>query len=1142
VVVSRQISRHTHLNSQSTNMPPPDEEAELLKVVGDYKHGSIRRVKLSNFLTYSDVEFSPGPRLNMVVGPNGTGKSTILCAICLGLGGEPRLLGRASDVETFVMHGETVGEIEIEVVNEDGPNPVIRRIIRTEGSPKSQFFWDGNSTTGKMVRQSCLKKYNISVDNLCTFLPQDRVGSFSGFDSKQLLLETEKALSSSQDLYHTHQELIEAQEALKGGNDKVETMTEKLEQMQAEQKRLEREKERMEQREIALEQAELLKKKIIWLKFDNARDDALEKKQLTNTKKETVKQAAAVLQPLHEQHAEAEDQLAQTDKEYQAMNKEIAKYKQEMTKQTKKYETHDDQIEQAVADLESMDAHRRLLEDKVDKQKETVETIASAMENFPSMETLEQEELESRQEHKSILHPYETAKRELRRINDDARSVDVERKAIQEKWDKMQDEKSQRRDRIFRDQPNLKKIHEWIQQNRQLFRKTVVGPIVCEITPKSRNTAAYIEQHLPNTVLKSFIVQEKGDYDLLYRKIRQEMKIPINIVVVENIKQPKPRMYSDAKMKVLKEEHGVVGWMDESFTAPDVVMEALRAHGVEKVLVGTDQTQQSLDNRNLLDYLSQPENGGRLLTCAIFSSAGDRSFKYTSTISKYSGKPSVRIDDVRPSKWLTLGVSDDAKERVQSDLREVETKLAAFGPAREETEKEVGKLEDKAQRANARVKKAKDDITNLRRYTNKLEGAKRKLQDLQKALEVDDDDEKQQKVANIKNRIRHSLSALEAQAQSYKKMMETTVRSSGMRLNREILRVEEERLRHGKNEAQNAYDEAMRAYQSVNQQYKQAKARLTDLKKEAEAIAPITDDEGNDLPLKGELEDLPVETLDEAEDALDEAIRKADEIVADPNVIRQYELRQKEMEQLQMQLDNLTNSREKQVDALKQKVAPWEQKLLTQVAKVDALFSVYMRELGCTGEVRLTKGNPDEGEQFASFRDWGVEIRVSFREGVKPQVLSARVQSGGERSVSTIMYLMAMQGMMVSPFRCVDEINQGLDERNERLVFKRIVANSTMPPGRKGSTDHCGQYFLITPKLLPNLYDMEVEAMTVLFIFNGPYNFKSPLDWDVDKLVAIGKRSNDEIEDEGNDENDENAGSSRNQARIPKRAKGEPSA
>ena len=80
---------------------------------------------------------------------------------------------------------------------------------------------------------------------------------------------------------------------------------------------------------------------------------------------------------------------------------------------------------------------------------------------------------------------------------------------------------------------------------------------------------------------------------------------------------------------------------------------------------------------------------------------------------------------------------------------------------------------------------------------------------------------------------------------------------------------------------------------------------------------------------------------------------------------------------------------------------------------------------------------------------------------------------------------------MVAPFRCVDEINQGLDDRNERLVFKRIVENSTKPPGGKGPTDHCGQYWLITPKLLPFLTDMEVEAMNVMCIFNGAYIEKS---------------------------------------------------
>ena len=47
------------------------------------------RIQLRNFLTYDWVEFRPGPYLNMIFGPNGTGKSSIACAICLGLNFPP---------------------------------------------------------------------------------------------------------------------------------------------------------------------------------------------------------------------------------------------------------------------------------------------------------------------------------------------------------------------------------------------------------------------------------------------------------------------------------------------------------------------------------------------------------------------------------------------------------------------------------------------------------------------------------------------------------------------------------------------------------------------------------------------------------------------------------------------------------------------------------------------------------------------------------------------------------------------------------------------------------------------------------------------------------------------------------------------
>ena len=63
--------------------------------------------------TYDSVEVVPGPRLNVIIGPNGTGKSTIVCAICLGLAGKTSILGRAQNPAEFIKHRRDKAVIEI---------------------------------------------------------------------------------------------------------------------------------------------------------------------------------------------------------------------------------------------------------------------------------------------------------------------------------------------------------------------------------------------------------------------------------------------------------------------------------------------------------------------------------------------------------------------------------------------------------------------------------------------------------------------------------------------------------------------------------------------------------------------------------------------------------------------------------------------------------------------------------------------------------------------------------------------------------------------------------------------------------------------------------------------------------------------
>ena len=84
---------HDHTN-EDVETPSHGLQKEVLEPRGSrgaYQPGAIIRVKLKNFVTYTAVEFFPGPNLNMVIGPNGTGKSTLVCAICIGLGWGPQV-------------------------------------------------------------------------------------------------------------------------------------------------------------------------------------------------------------------------------------------------------------------------------------------------------------------------------------------------------------------------------------------------------------------------------------------------------------------------------------------------------------------------------------------------------------------------------------------------------------------------------------------------------------------------------------------------------------------------------------------------------------------------------------------------------------------------------------------------------------------------------------------------------------------------------------------------------------------------------------------------------------------------------------------------------------------------------------------
>jgi len=151
------------------------------------------------------------------------------------------------------------------------------------------------------------------------------------------------------------------------------------------------------------------------------------------------------------------------------------------------------------------------------------------------------------------------------------------------------------------------------------------------------------------------------------------------------------------------------------------------------------------------------------------------------------------------------------------------------------------------------------------------------------------------------------------------------------------------------------------------------------------------------------------------------------------------------------------------------------------ITQVNDNFAMYFQRFRCCGEVHLSDGRklneagqPEGPDDFSQYK---IHIKVQWRATEQLHVLGEGGRdSGGERSVATMVYLISLQNINPAPFRVVDEINQAMDSTNERNIFE-CITHACNEGGK--------QYFLLTPKLLPDLpYG---EDTVVQLVFNGPW-------------------------------------------------------
>lgn len=257
------------------------------------------RVACENFVTYDAVEFFPGPYLNMIIGPNGTGKSTVVCAIALGLGWKPSVLGRAKDVASYVKLGHSQGWVEIELQGNPGErNVVVRRVLFRETN-SSDWLLNGRNASSREVNDA-VSPFHIEVGNLCAFLPQDRVADFACMTSARLLQETQHA-AGHPELSAWHASLITQGQELAKIRARVERDVQEHDHLEERNQVLERDVRRYEERIELEKRVALLQARIPYAQYREAKQRYDTARAERSEAKQAVRNAESALVPVQEE-------------------------------------------------------------------------------------------------------------------------------------------------------------------------------------------------------------------------------------------------------------------------------------------------------------------------------------------------------------------------------------------------------------------------------------------------------------------------------------------------------------------------------------------------------------------------------------------------------------------------------------------------------------------------------------------------------------------------------------------------------------------------------------------------------------------------------------------------------------------------
>ena len=667
--------------------------------------GVIKQILLKNFMTYQNCTIRPGKEFNVILGPNGSGKSSIVSAIVIGLGGDISTLRRQKHLGDLVNNQindedeNQDAEIRITLFKTiDSFYEVCCRISRENViTYKVDGKWQDKKDVAKLANS-----LQIQTENMCQFLPQDRVREFPEMKPDQIFQNSLKAVGNLNMLdLNKEAEAFECQR--RQLEQTIETKSNSITTTNRQytlKKNLIEDMEKRKELEDRINVLEILK---LDIDANNTKatctNAALQNKAKSDELKKAMAEEKRLTDSMKDYHKEKQDRTEEIGRNRKKLNELQIQMKtpraeivrEQINDLEKRYKNIKREMNESTSkrkDLENEltklhDEHRQIDGDKLEVEK--AQFIDKLNKGEYDREVIMSDLKHCNDEFETALKREQNSLSRLRKAQNDMKSDELKRYKCLENRNS-----------------DAKKGVDWLKSNRTKFQepKKIYEPIMTVIRLKEeyREYAVQLETIIGSNELEAFVCENNEDANLLMRELRKTL-YKINVVhSTSDGNQQFPRPDWDRKGQI-PTKYIFLDEIIDSESCPEAVMVHLKKKKrIHQIPIFEKETEY------LANYCDRYFVGKRLFT---FSS------------SRYSKDKLEKCDNLENSVSQYLNVSDDGSD--DHKLQEITETWESNKFQAEEHNKRLQSYQKKLAECTLNLNKIKAKLDEIKCETKKKE-------------------------------------------------------------------------------------------------------------------------------------------------------------------------------------------------------------------------------------------------------------------------------------------------------------------------------------------------------------------------------------------------------------------------------------